>query len=89
MVSLCRRNYAAHTRDEIFEALGDVIDGRWKVDLKNPDHVILIEAIKGTIGFSICPRFIELKKYNLRQLQDQAREKAKTARKEHVEKEEE
>jgi len=46
MVSLCRRNYAAHTRDEIFEALGDVIDGRWKVDLKNPDHVILIEAIK-------------------------------------------
>jgi len=46
-------------------------------------------TIQGTIGFSICPRFIELKKYNLRQLQDQAREKAKTARKEHVEKEEE
>eukprot|EP00624_Nannochloropsis_granulata_P004309 evm.model.NODE_31567_length_81678_cov_30.212677.3 len=46
MVSLCRRNYAAHTRDEIFEALGDVIGDRWKVDLKNPDHVILMEAIK-------------------------------------------
>ena len=77
MVSLCRRNYAAHTREEIFEALGDVIQDRWKVNLTNPDHVILMEAIKGTIGFSVCPRFIALKKYNLRQLQDHARAQAK------------
>lgn len=44
---------------------------------------------QGTIGFSICPRFIELKKYNLRQLQDQAREDAKVVRKEKVQKKEE
>ncbi|EWM28292.1 THUMP domain-containing protein [Nannochloropsis gaditana] len=73
MVSLCRRNYAAHSRDEIFKTLGDVIGGRWKVDLTCPDYVLLVEAIKGTIGVGICPRFIELKKYNLRQLQDEAR----------------
>jgi len=46
MVSLCRRNYAAHSRDEIFKTLGDVIGGRWKVDLTCPDYVLLVEAIK-------------------------------------------
>lgn len=29
---------------------------------------------QGTIGFGYCERFVELKKYNLRQLQDQARQ---------------
>lgn len=29
--------------------------------------------MQGTIGFGLCERFGELRKYNLRQLQDQAR----------------
>lgn len=46
MVSLTRRNHAGHTRDEILGALGKAVGERWKVDLKAPEHVILMEAIK-------------------------------------------
>ena len=46
MVSLTRRNHAGHTRDEILGVLGKAVGERWKVDLKAPEHVIVMEAIK-------------------------------------------
>lgn len=77
------RNHSVLSRDEIIKAVAESVgrDHGHKVDLKNYDKLILVEAYKGSIGMSIVdPVYDDLEKFNLGRLQDLATKSVKGAR---------
>lgn len=79
--STCR-NHSVLSRDEIIKAVAESVgrDHGHKVDLKNYDKLILVEAYKGSIGMSVVdPVYDDLEKFNLGRLQDLATKSVKGA----------
>ncbi|KAJ3410966.1 Mss4p nuclear export [Chytridiales sp. JEL 0842] len=59
-----RRNDNTITRDELIPKLAHLVGSTHKVDLKNPDLVILVEVFKGLCGMSVLSDYYKLEKYN-------------------------
>lgn len=47
--------------------LADMIGTRHKVDLENPELIVMVQVFKGVCGISILPKYNEFKKYNIQE----------------------
>lgn len=56
-------------RNEVIDAVAKLVDDKvHRVDLKNPDIVIVIQDLRSCFGISMLPRYYDLKKYNMRSM---------------------
>ncbi|KAL5121064.1 hypothetical protein ACEQ8H_000915 [Pleosporales sp. CAS-2024a] len=63
------RNNKELTRDAVIKTVAAIVGPGHKVDLRNYDHLILVEIYKNVVGMSVVgPDFEELKRFNLEEL---------------------
>lgn len=70
MVVYSARNSNSLVRDEVIKMLANCVGQGHKVDLTQPEKVILVEAYKSVAGISVVTDFQRFKKFNVSQLVD-------------------
>jgi len=58
-------------RDDIINELAGLVNFKnvqHKVDLKNPEHSVIVEILKGICCLSVVPNYLKWKKYNISEL---------------------
>ncbi|KAI0198648.1 hypothetical protein F4808DRAFT_435306 [Astrocystis sublimbata] len=77
------RSHSTLKRGEIIDKVASMISNRHKVDLGNPDKVIIIEIFQTFLGMSVVERDWEaMKRYNIHELYAAARKSAACERSE-------
>jgi len=62
------RNNSQLTKEHVIETSFNIIGAQHKVNLEQPDYVVLVDIFKDACGIGLLPNFYNLKKYNLRTL---------------------
>ncbi|KAK9761641.1 hypothetical protein K7432_013310 [Basidiobolus ranarum] len=62
------RNNSKVDRDELIKSVAGLVGDKHKVNLENPDLVIIIEIFKSICGISVVKDYYNLKKFNLQVL---------------------
>ena len=64
------RNHETFKSSEVIQKVASVIDTRHKVDLSNPDKVILVEVYQLVCGLSVVDggQWEQLKRYNVNEM---------------------
>ena len=75
MIAMKRRNNPGFDRDAAISRLAGAIGARHTVNMKDPERVLLVEVFQSFCGLSVLENFSTLRDYNIRQLQDAARER--------------
>lgn len=65
-VEIEKRNNNNINRIKLTDLIVQLIPSKHKVNVKNPNTIILVEIFKSIAGISVIPKWIEYKEYNLR-----------------------
>ncbi|KAN0031901.1 hypothetical protein ACTFIV_005770 [Dictyostelium citrinum] len=67
-IELRTRNNSSLDKNKVIKDVAEMVDPSIKVDLSNPDLVIVIEIIKSSVVTSVIPQYKKLFKLNLREV---------------------
>ncbi|EAL67877.1 hypothetical protein DDB_G0279155 [Dictyostelium discoideum AX4] len=67
-IELRSRNNSSLEKNKVIKDIAEMVDPSIKVDLSNPDLVIVIEIIKSSVVTSVIPQYKKLFKLNLREV---------------------
>ncbi|KAK5582727.1 hypothetical protein RB653_004312 [Dictyostelium firmibasis] len=67
-IELRTRNNNSLDKNKVIKDIAEMVDPSIKVDLSNPDLVIVIEIIKSSVVTSVIPQYKKLFKLNLREV---------------------
>ena len=70
------RNTQRLQKEETIHRIAAMVGPSHKVDLENPDKMIIIEAFKNLVGIGIAENYYSLKRYNLNEISVQSRVKS-------------
>jgi len=72
------RNHNFLSRDAIIKQIADAVGEKHSVDLKNYDHLILVDIYKSICGMAVVgPEYEKLKRYNIGELWDPTPQQSK------------